>query len=87
MAMSLITDPKYFAREEILRRAKEYEYPNPLAVELFLWDCELATQLQDICEGIVLKGGAATQFHLPLEKQRGSIDIDMVTPLEKKENR
>jgi hypothetical protein len=78
----MIHDSLYFTREEILRRAKEYEYPNPLAVEYFLWDCELAAQLQSVCDDLVLKGGAATQLHLPLERQRGSKDIDMVTALE-----
>jgi hypothetical protein len=82
MASNLIHDNLYFTREEILRRAKEYEYPNPMAVEYFLWDCELAAQLQSVCGDLVLKGGAATQLHLPLERQRGSKDIDIVTTLE-----
>ncbi|MGQ9642179.1 MAG: nucleotidyl transferase AbiEii/AbiGii toxin family protein [Candidatus Bathycorpusculaceae bacterium] len=81
--MSLIHNEKYFTKEEILERARKYEFPNPLAVEIFLWDCELAAQLQDKCDDIVLKGGAAAQLHLPLEKQRGSIDIDVFTPLNK----
>jgi len=66
-----------------LTRARKYEFPNPLAVEIFLWDCELAAQLQDACSDVVLKGGAAAQLHLPLEKQRGSIDIDVATPLKR----
>jgi len=81
--MSLIHNAKYFTKEEILERARKYEFPNPLAVEIFLWDCELAAQLQDKCADIVLKGGAAAQLHLPLEKQRGSVDIDVGTPLNK----
>jgi hypothetical protein len=81
--MSLIHNAKYFTREEILKRARKYEFPNPLAVEIFLWDCELAAQLQDKCADIVLKGGTAAQLHLPLEKQRGSIDIDVATPSNK----
>jgi hypothetical protein len=40
--MSLIRNAKYFTKEEILERARKYEFPNPLAVEIFLWDCELA---------------------------------------------
>jgi hypothetical protein len=83
--MSLIHNAKYFTQEEILERARKYEFPNPLAVEIFLWDCELAAQLQDKCADIVLKGGAAAQLHLPLEKQRGSIDIDVATPLNKRD--
>ncbi len=81
----MIHDEIFFTKAEILRRAEKYEYPNSLAVEMFLWDCELASQLQSICDDLILKGGAATQLHLPLERQRGSRDIDMVTSL-KKEN-
>lgn len=81
--MSLIHNAKYFTKEEILERARKYEFPNPLAVEIFLWDCELAAQLQDKCADVVLKGGAAAQLHLPIEKQRGSVDIDVATPLNK----
>jgi hypothetical protein len=83
MAIELIHHDIYFSKEEILRRAKKYEYPNPLAVEMFLWDCELASQLQVICDDLVLKGGAAAQLHLPLERQRGSRDLDMVTFLKR----
>jgi len=78
--LSLIHDAEYFSKEEILSRAKKYEFPNPLAVEIFLWDCELAAQFQDVNDEIVLKGGAATQLHLPLERQRGSRDIDLIAP-------
>lgn len=78
----MIHDSVYFTKEEILRRAKEYEYPVPIAVEYFLWDCELTAQLQSICDDLILKGGAATQLHLPLERQRGSKDVDIVTSLE-----
>ena len=79
--MSLIHDTEYFAKEEILERAGRFEFPNPLAVEIFLWDCELAAQFQNACTDVVLKGGAATQLHLPLERQRGSIDVDIEAPL------
>jgi len=79
--MSLIHDVRYFTKNEILDRARKYEFPNPLAVEIFLWDCELAAQFQNACADVVLRGGAAAQLHLPLEKQRGSIDIDIAAPL------
>ena len=78
----MIHDSKYFTKEEILRRAAEYEYPNPIAVEYFLWDCELTAQLQSVCDQLILKGGAATQLHLPIERQRGSKDVDLVTSLD-----
>ena len=81
--MNFIHHAKYFTKEEILERARKYRFPNPLAVEIFLWDCELAAQLQDVCPDILLRGGAAAQLYLPLEKQRGSIDIDITTPLKK----
>jgi hypothetical protein len=81
----MIHDSKYFTKEEILRRAQKYEYPNPIAVEYFLWDCELTAQLQSVCDQLTLKGGAATQLHLPIEKQRGSKDIDLVTAMDTKD--
>jgi len=34
--MELIHDARYLSKEEILERAEKYEFPNPLAVELFL---------------------------------------------------
>jgi hypothetical protein len=83
--MNLIHDEEFFTEKEILRRAKKYEYVNPLAVEIFLWDCELVAQLQSICDDLVLKGGAATQLHLPLERQRGSVDVDVFTHLGRKD--
>ena len=40
---------------------------------------ELFLQIQArLGERIVLKGGAATQFYLPKEAQRTSVDIDML---------
>jgi hypothetical protein len=56
-----------------------------LAVEIFLWDCELAAQFQKVSDEIVLKGGAAAQLHLPLERQRGSVDIDLIAPFRENE--
>lgn len=78
-------DKKFFQKHEILRRAEEYEFPNPIAIEYFAWDCELTAQLQSVCDNLILKGGAATQLHLPLQKQRGSKDVDIVTSLELKD--
>lgn len=83
--MNFVHNAQYFTKKEILRRARKYEFPNPLAVEIFLWNCELAAQFQDAGSDIVLKGGTAVQLHLPLEQQRGSIDIDVTTPRKKSE--
>jgi len=79
--LELVHDPRFFTEESVRERAERYGFPNNLAVELFLWDCEIAAQLQRGSDDLILKGGAAVQLHLPVEMQRGSIDIDMVTPL------
>ena len=45
----------------------------------FLWDLELFLHIQKILgDKIILKGGAATQFYLPRDAQRTSVDIDML---------
>lgn len=47
--------------------------------ELFIWDLEILLQLQKkLGDRIVLKGGAAAQFYIPVEYQRTSVDIDMI---------
>lgn len=64
----LFHDKTAFEREYLQQR-----------MELFLWDLELFLQIQKRLGGhIVLKGGAATQFYLPIEAQRTSVDIDMI---------
>jgi hypothetical protein len=78
--MSLIHDEEYFSEKRIRERAEQYGFSDPLPVELFLWDCEIAAQLQNESSDFVLKGGAAAQLHLPVEMQRGSVDVDVVCP-------
>ena len=57
----------------------EFGFKNMGRMELFLWDLELYLQIQQrLGDRIVLKGGAATQFYLPVEAQRTSVDIDML---------
>jgi len=75
--MNLIHDEAVFAKDTILERSKQHGFSNPVAVEMFVWDIELAAQLQRIDTRLILKGGAAAQLLLPLKKQRGSVDIDM----------
>ena len=68
-----------FQRETLELRMKDYGFRNMARMELFLWDLELFLQIQArLGERIVLKGGAATQFYLPKEAQRTSVDIDML---------
>ena len=68
-----------FQRETFQRRMDEFGFKNMARMELFLWDLELFLHIQKILgDKIVLKGGAATQFYLPRESQRTSVDIDML---------
>jgi len=82
--MALIHQREAFSRESILANAKKFGFVNPLTVELFLWDLELAAQLQTFDSNIIMKGGAATQLLIPLDKQRGSVDVDLITGLDSK---
>ncbi len=68
-----------FQRETFQQRMAEYGFKNMARMELFLWDLELFLHIQKILgDKVVLKGGAATQFYLPIEAQRTSVDIDML---------
>ena len=70
---------KAFQRETFQRRMEEFGFKNMARMELFLWDLELFLHIQKILgDKIILKGGAATQFYLPREAQRTSVDIDML---------
>lgn len=72
-------DETSFSREYLQNRMEMYGFKNMSRMELFLWDLELFLQIQKrLGEHIVLKGGAATQFYLPIEAQRTSVDIDMI---------
>ncbi|MBM5805721.1 MAG: nucleotidyl transferase AbiEii/AbiGii toxin family protein [Candidatus Verstraetearchaeota archaeon] len=42
-------------------------------------------QLQMLSDDLILKGGAAAQLYLPIEGQRGSVDIDLTTHLRRDE--
>ena len=79
--MRFIHDGVLFSEGAIRERARRYGFSDPLPVELFLWCCEVAAQLQSELDGLVLKGGAAVQLHLPVEMQRGSVDVDFVGAL------
>lgn len=75
----IFQDKTAFSREYLQNRMEMYGFKNMSRMELFLWDLELFLQIQKrLGEHIVLKGGAATQFYLPIEAQRTSVDIDMI---------
>ena len=68
-----------FQRETFQQRMEEFGFKNMARMELFLWDLELFLHIQKILgDKIILKGGAATQFYLPRDAQRTSVDIDML---------
>jgi len=79
--LTYINNPKYFTNSEIKKNAEKNQFTDLRPVEKFLWDCEIASLLQRKNKKIILKGGTAAQLHLPLELQRASIDIDLVSPL------
>lgn len=68
-----------FQRETFQKRMEEFGFKNMARMELFLWDLELFLHIQKILgDKIILKGGATTQFYLPRDAQRTSVDIDML---------
>jgi hypothetical protein len=76
--LALIHDKTCFDEKYIREKAAQHGFSEPLNVERFLWDCEIAAQIQRESDCYILKGGAAVQLHLPIEKQRGSIDVDII---------
>lgn len=75
----LFHEESSFQKETFQQRMDEFGFKNMARMELFLWDLELFLHIQEILgDKIVLKGGAATQFYLPREAQRTSVDIDML---------
>jgi len=83
--MVWIHDEKFFSEDVIRERAKQHGFSDPVQVEYFLWDCEIAAQLQSESSDFILKGGTAAQLYLPVAMQRGSIDVDIVCPLTEQE--
>jgi hypothetical protein len=76
---ALIHDRKYFDQEHILERQARYGFTQAGKVEAFLWDLELFGQLQrTLGNQVVLKGGAAAQLFFAPERQRTSVDIDVI---------
>lgn len=82
----LIHDLQCFQKDELERRREEYKFSQLSKVEAFAWDLELYGQLQQqFGERVVLKGGAAAQLYFPIELQRNSVDIDVITDLSAEE--
>jgi len=76
---NLVLEKEVFDRTQIERRMTEGGFNSIAKFELFIWDLEMFLQLQKkLGDKILLKGGAATQFYIPITSQRTSIDIDMI---------
>lgn len=76
---NLLLEKEVFSRESIEKRMSDGGFNSFSKFELFVWDLEMFVQLQKkLGDKIILKGGAATQFYLPVSAQRTSIDIDMI---------
>lgn len=76
---ALIHDRRYFEPDYIAQRQAQYNFTQAIKVATFLWDLELFGQLQrKLGEQVVLKGGAAAQLYFAPERQRTSVDIDVI---------
>ena len=76
---ALIHDRKFFEPAHIKERQEQYKFTQAVKVETFLWDLEIYGQLQRaLGDQVVLKGGAAAQLFIPAERQRTSVDIDVI---------
>ncbi len=78
----LIHKTSGFRSDVLVERASQFGFSQASEVEVFAWALELCGQLQAVAgRSLVLKGGAAAQLYLPLEKQRASVDLDFVSSL------
>jgi predicted nucleotidyltransferase component of viral defense system len=75
----LILEKENFTRSIIDERIEKGGFNSIERFEIFIWDIEMFLQFQKrLGDKIVLKGGAAAQFYIPITAQRTSIDIDMI---------
>lgn len=83
---ALIHSVEFFKRKSLTYRLKKVGFNSLPKIELFLWGMEIFLQFQEILkEKIVLKGGSAVQFYIPIEYQRASVDVDVVCNASQKE--
>jgi hypothetical protein len=83
---SLIVPLKSFSVNRLTKQAQEFGYAQANTLEALIWDYELYAQLQQRASGSCrLKGGAAVQLYVPAERQRASIDVDVLTTLPQRE--
>ena len=85
MERLLINNPEYFKKEMIESIRKDFKFSQSIHIEMLIWDFEIFAHLTASHNDFVLKGGAAAQIYLPVERQRASRDIDLATTLTEKE--
>lgn len=82
----LIVPSVSFSEERLMRLANEFGYAQAKTLEALVWDYEIYAQIQQRISGsCLLKGGAAVQLYVPSERQRASVDIDVLTTLHQEE--
>lgn len=68
------------------QRSEELGFSQPNTLEALIWDYELYAQIsQRAPDSFLLKGGAAVQLYVPMDRQRASVDVDILTTLEQPE--
>ena len=76
---ALIHDIACFSPESLRARAEKMAFTQATGVETFAWVLEIYGQLQAAAEeGFLLKGGTAAQMYVSLERQRASVDSDLL---------
>ncbi|MEW6567674.1 MAG: nucleotidyl transferase AbiEii/AbiGii toxin family protein [Chloroflexota bacterium] len=81
---SLLLPGECFSAEFIARRSREHGFAQPNTLEALLWGYEIFAQLQErVGAAARLTGGAATQLFVSPDRQRASVDIDILTSLPK----
>ena len=76
----LIHDWRNFSADSIRKKVEIYDFTQPTEFEVLIWNYELYGHLQQLAEkNLILKGGAAAQLYLSKDKQRASVDLDIVS--------
>lgn len=76
----LIHDWRNFSADSIRNKVEKYDFTQPTEFEVLIWNYELYGQLQELAKkNLILKGGAAAQLYLSKDKQRASVDLDIVS--------
>lgn len=76
----LIHDWRNFSADSIRNKVEKYDFTQPTEFEVLIWNYELYGHLQQLAnKKLILKGGTAAQLYLSKDKQRASVDLDIVS--------